>query len=99
MGELIQSPEHPQAKVRSDVWVRRKIRFIIGRAYRLGKVDRGLVLCDNCSNPASRAASLELGWTGCGPCVFGEADALEESDFIDSRAEKAKERARRSNGC
>jgi len=59
-----------------------KLEFIIRRAGRQGRVRDGLVLCDNCDNPASRDLSTELSWTACAPCVFGEADSLDEADFI-----------------
>ncbi len=55
---------------------------IIARAKRMGRVRDGLVLCDNCDNPASRKYSQALSWTGCGPCVTGEAAELDPADFI-----------------
>ena len=59
-----------------------KIDRIIKRAVRLGNVKDGLVLCDNCENPASRSLSLNMSWTPCAPCVFGEADSFDETDLI-----------------
>ena len=55
---------------------------IIARARRMGRIKDGLVLCDNCDTPASRTYSTALSWTGCGPCVTGEADTFDPDDFI-----------------
>ena len=38
----------------------------------------GLVLCDNCDNPASAKLTKALRWRCCAACVYGEADALRE---------------------
>ena len=40
-----------------------EIEKIIKRAKRNGRIRSGLVLCDNCDNPASRSLSLAVGWT------------------------------------
>lgn len=58
------------------------IKKIIKRARRMKNIRDGLVLCDNCDNPASRGLSTSLSWTACAPCVWGEADSLDSSDFI-----------------
>jgi len=56
---------------------------IIERAKRIGRINKeGLVLCDNCNTPADLAASKAWGWTGCAPCMYGEADALDPAEFI-----------------
>jgi len=58
------------------------IKKIIERARRQKRIRAGLVLCDNCDNPASKELSQALHWTACAPCVWGEADSLDPSDFI-----------------
>lgn len=54
---------------------------VIRRASRMGRIRDGLVLCDNCDNPADDTSRF-ISWTGCGPCIFGEADALDPEEFI-----------------
>jgi hypothetical protein len=49
---------------------------------RKGGVKDGLVICENCDAPASLSGSMAVGWTGCGPCIFGEANSLDPEDFI-----------------
>lgn len=58
------------------------VERIIKRARRMGRIRDGLVLCDNCDNPASASYSTACGWAGCGPCMSGEADSLDLEDFI-----------------
>ena len=58
------------------------IEKIVERARRTKRIRDGLVLCDNCDTPASAQYSKACGWTGCGPCMTGEADALDPEDFI-----------------
>jgi hypothetical protein len=58
------------------------IESIIARAKRTGRVQNNLVLCDNCDTPASEEYSKVCGWTGCAPCITGEADTLDPDDFI-----------------
>lgn len=55
---------------------------IIQRAKRLGHIKDGFVICDNCDTPADLTASIACGWTGCAPCIYGEAEALDASEFI-----------------
>lgn len=55
---------------------------IIKRAKKTGRLQNGVVLCDNCDTPASRSASLAMSWVGCAACMFGEADAIDPKDFI-----------------
>lgn len=55
---------------------------IISRARRMGRIRHGLVLCDNCENPASLSLSLDMSWTCCAPCVWGEADSFDPEDVI-----------------
>ncbi|MDP9112438.1 MAG: hypothetical protein M3O20_02015 [Acidobacteriota bacterium] len=56
---------------------------IIARAKRMGRINKeGLVLCDNCDTPADLEASMACGWAGCAPCIYGEADSLDEANFI-----------------
>jgi hypothetical protein len=58
------------------------IEKIIERAVRMGRVQGGLVLCDNCDNPADGPLSRAVGWTGCAPCVWGEADSIDPANFV-----------------
>jgi hypothetical protein len=58
------------------------IQKIIERARRMKRIRDGLVLCDNCDNPADGKISPSIGWTACGPCAWGESDALEPDNFI-----------------
>jgi hypothetical protein len=58
------------------------IAKIIERAKRTGRVGDGLVLCENCDNPADGELSQALSWTACAPCVWGEADSLDPANFI-----------------
>lgn len=58
------------------------IKKIIDRARRTGRIKDGLVLCENCDTPASKSLSLSLSWTGCAPCVWGEASSFDDSDLI-----------------
>lgn len=90
-----ETPGQPPVKTRTPQQIAKRIRYIIGRAYRMGKVRDGVVICDNCETPASRSLSMDLGWTACAPCVWGEADSFDEEDTINVRAEK---KARRANG-
>jgi len=61
---------------------KKEIEEIIKKAKREGRVKSGLVLCDNCDTPASRSLSLAVGWTGCAPCIQGEADSFDPEDLI-----------------
>ncbi len=54
------------------------IEQIIKRAQRMGRIKDGLVLCDNCDTPASLSLALNMSWTPCAPCVFGEADSFDD---------------------
>lgn len=67
-----------------------KLKKIIERAKRIHKVRDGLVLCDNCSTPASKSVSLALSWTACAPCAFGEARSFDAGDLIHVPTEKGK---------
>lgn len=58
-----------------------KLKRIIATA-KHRRVANNLVLCENCDNPASLSLSLELSWTACAPCVWGEADSLDAADLI-----------------
>ena len=53
------------------------IKRIIERAKKAGRIKDGLVLCDNCDNPADRELSQKLSWTACAPFVFGEDDVFD----------------------
>lgn len=55
---------------------------IISKAKRMKLVKDGLVRCENCDNPASLSLSKSLSWIACAPCVWGESDSLDETDFI-----------------
>jgi hypothetical protein len=46
------------------------------------RIKSGLVLCENCDNPASRSLSKEVGWVGCAPCITGESDSFDPEDLI-----------------
>ncbi len=59
-----------------------RLAQIIARAKRDGRVKDGLVICENCVNPASMDLSISLHWTACAPCVWGEADSFDEGDLI-----------------
>lgn len=59
-----------------------KLEAIIKRAQRMGKIKNGLVLCDNCDTPASKSLSRQLSWTGCAPCILGEARSFDPGDLI-----------------
>lgn len=48
------------------------------------KIKHGLVLCENCDNPASWELSVKVGWIGCAPCITGKADSFDVSDLIHS---------------
>ena len=61
---------------------KRDLKRIIATATKNGRVRDGLVLCENCDNPASKDLSQSLYWTACAPCVWGEADSLDDKDFI-----------------
>ena len=58
------------------------INQIVDKALRTGRVRDGLVLCENCDNPASKSDSLELSWTGCAPCIYGDSDMFNPEDTI-----------------
>lgn len=60
----------------------KKLDRIISKAKREGRIRAGLVLCENCENPASKDLSLSLSWTACAPCVWGEADSFDAGDLI-----------------
>ena len=59
-----------------------RIVEIIARAHRMGRIKDGLVLCDNCGNPACLSLSITLSWTACSVCVWGEADSFDPEDVI-----------------
>lgn len=67
--------------------MKRSLSQIIHTAKKNHRIADGLVLCDLCDNPASLSLSLAMSWTGCAPCMFGEADSFDSSDLIavDSR--------------
>jgi hypothetical protein len=58
------------------------IREILSWARRHGRIRDGIVLCENCDNPALKSVALKMSWVGCGPCYFGEADMLDWDDVI-----------------
>ena len=59
------------------------VEKIIARARRMNRISKeGLVLCDNCDTPASKSLSTKLSWTGCAPCVLGEASSFDADDLI-----------------
>ena len=58
------------------------LKKIIYLAKRKGRIKNGLVLCDNCDNPASKSMATTMSWVGCGPCYTGEADSLDFEDVI-----------------
>ncbi len=60
----------------------RNINRIIATAIKTGRVKDGLVLCENCGNPASKSLSTSLHWTACAPCVWGESDSFDGNDLI-----------------
>jgi len=60
----------------------KKIDRIIARAIQQGNVKNNLVICDNCNTPASKSLSLAMSWTGCAPCMLGEADSFDPADLI-----------------
>lgn len=60
----------------------RSLKQVVSAAKKNRRIGNGLVLCDNCDNPASRTLSMALSWTACAPCVFGEADSFDAKDLI-----------------
>lgn len=58
------------------------IEKIIQRARRMGRIKDWLVLCDLCDTPASMSLALNMSWTPCAPCAFGEADSFDDQDLI-----------------
>jgi hypothetical protein len=58
------------------------IRQIITWARKHNRIRGGVVLCENCDNPALKSAAVVMPWVGCGACYFGEADAVDYSDVI-----------------
>lgn len=67
-----------------------KLEKIIARAKKNGRIENGLVLCDNCDTPASKTWARKMGWVGCAPCYFGEASSFDMSDLIHVNAPKGK---------
>jgi hypothetical protein len=63
----------------------RSLKKLIERAQRLGHVENGFVTCDICDTPADRDLSLALHWTGCAPCITGEAASLDPEQFIHAK--------------
>ena len=59
-----------------------KLKRIIERAQRTGRVRDGMVLCENCDTPASKKYSTALSWNCCGGCATGEAAEIDPCDFI-----------------
>jgi hypothetical protein len=59
-----------------------KFEKLIERAKRIKAIESNLVVCDNCSTPADGELSLQVGWTGCGPCITGEAESLDPDRFV-----------------
>ena len=55
---------------------------IVAEARRSRRIRNGQVLCENCNNPADKDLSQKLGWTCCRPCVWGEADSIEDTTPI-----------------
>lgn len=55
---------------------------IINRARRLGRISKGLVLCDDCDTPADGPASVFLKRNVCPVCAFGTAEALDELEPV-----------------
>ena len=60
----------------------RSLEEVISEARKKRRIKDGLVLCENCDNPASASLSQALSWTGCAPCVWGEADSFDDKDLI-----------------
>ncbi len=60
----------------------RDLARIIRNARKNHRIKDGLVLCDNCDTPASLKYSRDLSWTGCAPCMTGEADTFDAGDLI-----------------
>jgi hypothetical protein len=58
------------------------IREIIRWAQNNDRIKGGVVLCENCDNPALKSAALKMSWVGCGACYFGETDAVDYEDVI-----------------
>lgn len=46
------------------------------------RIKKGLVLCENCDNPADWDLSIDIGWVGCGPCMTGESDRFDPGNLI-----------------
>jgi len=44
--------------------------------------ENGLLLCTNCTRPASASMSVAVGWIGCGPCITGEAKSFNDEDLV-----------------
>lgn len=59
-----------------------KLDKLIARARRMKAIKNDLVVCDHCDTPADGELSLQVGWTGCGPCITGEADTLDPDHFV-----------------
>lgn len=59
-----------------------KIDKIIPWARRNDRIRDGIVLCENCDNPALKSAAIQMSWVGCGACYFGESDAIDYDDVI-----------------
>lgn len=64
---------------------KRSADLIIAEARRKGRIKDGLVLCELCDTPAARSLSQALSWTGCAPCILGEADSFDSEDLIHVR--------------
>jgi len=46
------------------------------------RFENGLLLCSNCSTPASASLSVAVGWIGCAPCITGQAASFNDEDLI-----------------
>ena len=46
------------------------------------KINKFLVLCDNCDTPASWSLSKKIGWIGCASCITGESESFDPGDLI-----------------
>ena len=46
------------------------------------RIKEGLVLCENCDDPADWDLSIEQGWVGCAPCMTGEWQSFNPENLI-----------------
>lgn len=60
---------------------RSRFQQILRSAKKHKRIRGGIIHCENCDNPADEV-SIEVGWAGCGPCIWGEADSLDSATFL-----------------